>query len=257
MDDLIRLAFDPGNEKTGWISYKREDDAPGGLVIVEHGNSPNAEIRKMIREIPRNERGFLSIETPKPRGQLTSTEEFETCIAIGRFLQVWAVSRWSYVHRDDVKYHLCRDIGAKDKNVTQALKDRFGGEQHAVGGIKCKNCGGKGWKGKGWLPCPDCEGEGCERCKGKKEVYDRLLCEECEGERWEHPPGPLYGITSHCWQALAVACYFEDNPLLLQAIMFKGDRKEVQKKVGRTGKITVGLRRQLGFAGRNKKRAKK
>jgi len=175
---------------------------------------------------------------------------------IGRFLQVWAVSRWSYIHRDDVKFHLTNDARAKDKNVTQALKDRFGGERHAVGGIRCKTCGGKGWHGRGWVDCPHCK-KGCAKCKKKGQIFTRLLCGECEGDKWEVPPGPLYGIKSHAWQALAVSCYHVDQPRLIQAIMLKPDRKALTKKLAEGQPLTQALRRQFGYAGKNRKKKKR
>jgi len=248
--------MDPGNEKTGWVSYRVAPDLPGGLDILESGVTANFQIREMLRSIPRKKRGLLSIETPKPTGQLASSELFETCIMIGRFLQVWAVSRWSYIHRDDVKFHLTNDARAKDKNVTQALKDRFGGERHAVGGIRCKTCGGKGWHGRGWVDCPHCK-KGCAKCKKKGQIFTRLLCGECEGDKWEVPPGPLYGIKSHAWQALAVSCYHVDQPRLIQAIMLKPDRKALTKKLAEGQPLTQALRRQFGYAGKNRKKKKR
>jgi hypothetical protein len=116
-----------------------------------------------------------------------SSEEMETLIQIGRILQMWP-GEWSYIFRSDVKVLLCGATNAKDKNVSQAIKDRFGGETVAVGGKKCPKCKGKGWFGPGRPKCP-----------------------ECDGSKWEYPPGPLAGVASHVWAALAVALWWNDT----------------------------------------------
>jgi hypothetical protein len=53
---------------------------------------------------------------------------FETCVWIGRFMQVsqQAGSDFSRVFRRDIKLHLCNSPRAKDGNVRQALIDRLG-----------------------------------------------------------------------------------------------------------------------------------
>ena len=79
----------------------------------------------------------------------------------------------------------------KDTEIRTRLLDLWGGNgegraHSSYGGVKCRRCKGKGWRGAG-----------------------RPLCEACGGERWEVPPGPLHKIpwnaAAHEWSALAVA----------------------------------------------------
>ena len=66
-------------------------------------------------------------------GMPVGAEVFETCVWIGRFIQV-TDNVCAPMYRKDVKMHLCQSMRAKDANVTQALTDRFGpGRPRAVG----------------------------------------------------------------------------------------------------------------------------
>ena len=67
------------------------------------------------------------IEAIASYGMAVGAEVFETCIWIGRFYE--ALSQYSEparVYRKDVKMNLCGQTRAKDSNIIQALKDRFG-----------------------------------------------------------------------------------------------------------------------------------
>jgi hypothetical protein len=97
----------------------------------------------------------LAIEKIAAMGQVVGGETLETVFWSGRFVEAWDPHPWARVTRGEVKMHLCESMRAKDKNVRQALIDKFGGDSVAI---------------------------------GKKKS-----------------PGPLYGISSHCWAALAVA----------------------------------------------------
>lgn len=58
-------------------------------------------------------------------GMAVGREVFETCFWTGRF---WDRCKGSFhlVPRREVKLHLCGQTRAKDSNIIQALKDRFG-----------------------------------------------------------------------------------------------------------------------------------
>ena len=116
---------------------------------------------------------------------------FETCVWIGRFWQEWVNNTHKPFHRilrATIKNNLCGLASAKDKNIRQALIDRYGGNEHAIGGVKCSNCKGKGRVGR-----------------------DRVTCGICNGGGWKHPPGPLKGIAGDVWSALAVAVTYADT----------------------------------------------
>jgi len=227
------FALDPGNEKSGWIEYTPCPTTHGGLELVNKGVWPNEDIREMLASVHSSQKGMLAIETPKPQGQMVQSQLLETCIEIGRFLEIWGRKNWSYVFRSAVKHHLCGAVAVKDKNVAQALKDRFGGEPYVVGGKKCAKCHGKRVVGRQKTACPLCRGTG-----------------------WDIPPGPLHGVSSHMWPALAVACYIVDNPQCLQAILMKPQQQQLQDAVGNDITLTPSLRREHGLAGRKQKKGK-
>ena len=202
------LAIDPGNMKSGWIIGRDDEEVIGGFDVVSFGVDENKYLRGQFKEAVSLFQPTLTrlvIETPKPRGMPTAGEEMETMIHIGRFIQQWSRlgGRWSYVFRQDVKLNLCGNNRAKDPNVSQAIKDRFGGEQN---GRKCRVCKGKGWVGRG-----------------------RPVCTACNGEMWEVPPGPLAGVATHVWAALGVALWFVDVGEVHQRIINPNQNKKKRK----------------------------
>lgn len=210
------LALDPGNTQTGWVSVEPDESEMGHMQVSGFGNADNTAIRHEMHRLRAYHKSMLMlIEVPKPRGQPTASEEMETLIEIGRFLQMWS-GPYSYVFRQPTKIHICGTSKATDANVRQALVDRFGGQTLAVGGKRCKKCGGKGVTGR--ARCPSCKlstsaGNACGRCNGGKNkvVYRKAECPECNGTTWETAPGPLYGCSTHVWAALAIACAWLDG----------------------------------------------
>ncbi len=70
-------------------------------------------------------------------GMPAGAELFETCEWSGRFKQAWLWAslrhEWHWMERRQVKLHLCGSSRAKDANVRQALIDRYGGKEAAIG----------------------------------------------------------------------------------------------------------------------------
>lgn len=77
----------------------------------------------------------MAIEMIASYGMPVGREVFETCLWIGRFIEAWG-GPYTLVYRRDVKLHLCGQARAKDGNVRQAIIDRFGGKQSAIGNKK-------------------------------------------------------------------------------------------------------------------------
>lgn len=100
---------------------------------------------------------------------LTHNSTFETCVWIGRFMQVhkdafkMEKATENYVFRKDVKIHLCGSMRAKDGNIRRAILDKY----PATGGGKVPEIG----------------------IKSKK--------------------GPLFGVASHVWSAIAVGLTYQ------------------------------------------------
>ena len=168
------FAIDPGPTKSGWC-------------LLENGAPTNwgwSENDVLITEMHAD--ATLVIEDIGNYGMAVGRDTFDTCKWMGRFDQAHATDA-IFIPRPTIKTHLCGVASAKDGNVRQALIDRFGGDEVAVGGKKCQTCKGKGWKGTG-----------------------RPVCEECNGQRYETPPGVLHGISGHAWSALACGVVYLD-----------------------------------------------
>ena len=139
------LAIDPGTTHSGWVLMR-------GGILRDSGVCENGEALELVEDWAGAQ---VVIEMIASYGMAVGKEVFETCVWIGRFVQVAGPDRVRLVYRKDVKMHLCGTPRAKDANIRQALIDRYGGKAEAIGNVK--------------------------------------------------KPGPLYGVKSHAWAALAVA----------------------------------------------------
>lgn len=177
------IGIDPGNEKSAWCVL--QDGVP--VVFAKERNEAILE-RMYFADWKGCEPGTACIEMVQCLGMAVGFEVFDTAFWTGRFVQAWPGEPMERLLRTDVKLHLCHSMRAKDSNIRQALIDRFGGDSKAIGGKKCGKCKGKGWVGRG-----------------------RPTCDVCDGEKWEHPPGPLHGISVDVWAALAVGVTYFDT----------------------------------------------
>jgi hypothetical protein len=117
------LAIDPGTNQSGYVLWSTLTNRPEHFDILE-----NNEMLKRIHGL--NDRADVcAIEmighygTGMPAGK----EVFETCIWIGRFQQTFVrPNDVQLIKRATIKTHLCGSARAKDGNVSQALRDRFG-----------------------------------------------------------------------------------------------------------------------------------
>ena len=195
------LAIDPGTTKSGWCLL--EDGVPKDWAWED-----NREIASCLINIGYPQADVLVIEDVGHYGLPVGKDVFETVKWIGKFEQgfehfYWdeflrsedtgsesALPRAVLIPRPEVLVNLCgKRQGANDSSVRQALIDRFGGNEVAVGGKKCQRCKGKGWFGPG-----------------------RPACDECiDSTGWETAPGPLHGVSGHSWSALAVGVTYLDQ----------------------------------------------
>lgn len=184
------IAIDPGDKVSAWVIFRPwqvSDGKQSPFKVVSFGRMKNAELRNSLGRLHVDDRHDLTmvIEMLRARGMPTANEEFETCVQIGMFRKLWIPGKWSYAFRGDIKLCLCGVSRAKDTNVRAALIELWGGEKRAMAGKKCFKCKGKGWFGSG-----------------------RLVCDECQGEKWTIKPGPLVGMAADEWAALAVAYWW-------------------------------------------------
>jgi hypothetical protein len=108
--------------------------------IIRFGKIKNDELNKLIEQMHEVHKfDEVVIEMIASYGMAVGATVFDTCVWIGRYTE--SASRLqgvkvSMMYRKDVKMNLCGTTKAKDSNITQALKDRFG-----VVGTKAN----KGW----------------------------------------------------------------------------------------------------------------
>jgi hypothetical protein len=143
---MTLIGIDPGTTESAYVIW---DGTLRGCAIL-----PNQELLEKLmgddfKDVP------MFIEMIASYGMPVGKETFETVFWIGRFVEVWDIKElpWTLVYRQEVKLHHCHATKAKDSNIAQALRDKYG---------------------KPGSP--------------KK-------------------PGPLFGVKSHIWSALAVATY--------------------------------------------------
>jgi len=176
------LAIDPGTTKSGWCYI--QDGEP-----LDWGWFDNEKIYTLIGSFGCQ----VVIEDVAHYGMPVGRDVFETIRWTGRFDRHAEASALpvAYVTRPDVKLALCGSPRANDSTIRQALIDRYGGDEIAVGGKKCKGCKGKGWLGRDHAPCEDCDSRGTVT-----------------------PAGVLHGISGHVWSALAVGLTHHDRVLV-------------------------------------------
>lgn len=122
------LAIDPGNTESAYVLLDAATRRP-----IMFDKVPNEQLRAMAARADFRHAGSVAIEMVASYGMPVGAEVFETCVAIGRFLEL--IPHAELVKRAPVKLHHCRSSRAKDSNVRQALVDRFapGQSNHGKG----------------------------------------------------------------------------------------------------------------------------
>src|SRR5689334_20143266 len=106
-------------------------DHGGRPERLRFGILPNEDMRKYLFMVP--DRTPVAIEMIAAMGMAVGAEVFETCLWIGRFIELLGPARVTLIKRHEVKMHLCANSRAKDANIRQALIDRFGpGSERAI-----------------------------------------------------------------------------------------------------------------------------
>lgn len=122
------LAIDPGNMESGYVLV--EHDGKEIRKVLDVGKIPNEKLgEKMAMEFPLVSN--FAIEMVQSMGQTVGQEVFDTCVWIGRFLEIAlfagvGIMDRQKVYRKEEKLYLCGQLSAKDKNIRQALIDRYG-----------------------------------------------------------------------------------------------------------------------------------
>jgi len=131
------LAIDPGPTESAYAIYN-------GRIVERFEKVPNNRMNHILTHPSAHPCDYLHsvvIEQIASMGMAVGEEVFETCVWTGRFIESAdrAGLRVNRVKRTEVKMHLCGSMQARDSNIRQALIDRFGGKDEAIG--KKKNPG--------------------------------------------------------------------------------------------------------------------
>jgi hypothetical protein len=115
--ERVVVGIDPGTTQSAWVVFD-------GREIIGHGWSENQHLLNHGLW----SRSHIFCEMIASYGMAVGASVFETCVWIGRFIQVANISggKVQKVFRKDIKLHLCNSPRAKDANVRQALIDRLG-----------------------------------------------------------------------------------------------------------------------------------
>lgn len=109
------LAIDPGNERSAFVIWD-------GKTIHDKGIVDNEQLLEYSEAYD-----YLAIEMVASYGMPVGRTVFETCVWIGRFLEMLKRKEdYKLIYRKDIKMHLCHSMRAKDGNIRQAIIDRLG-----------------------------------------------------------------------------------------------------------------------------------
>ena len=114
----IIFAIDPGNIESGYAMIRMPD-----FKLLDFGKVSN---ENLLEHLPlfASQADALAIEMVASYGMAVGRDVFETCLWIGRFIQV-AEKEYTLIYRKDEKLCLCGSLKAKDSNIRQALIDRY------------------------------------------------------------------------------------------------------------------------------------
>ncbi len=121
---MIVLAIDPGNTESAYVVYR--DGRPETF-----GKVTNEWLLDRVR-CGHFDAPHMAVEMIASYGMAVGREVFETCLYIGQLIEAWPHAH-TLVYRREVKLHLCGQARAKDANIRQALIDRYGGKDKAIG----------------------------------------------------------------------------------------------------------------------------
>ena len=122
------LAIDPGNIESGVVVIRERDLKPlAAEKITNEELLDNLLMDRYERVDDKESINHLAIEMIASQGMAVGQTVFETCVWIGKFIQVFYGEeiKIKYIFRKDEKINLCNSMRAKDSNIIQALIDRF------------------------------------------------------------------------------------------------------------------------------------
>lgn len=116
------LAIDPGNAMTAYCLLR------GDRKILGFDKIDNDTFRSRLRTLVQIDRPtIVACEMIQSFGLSVGASVFETCVEIGRFLEIVGPAvPWVQVGRLQVKLAICKSPKANDSTIRTALIDSFG-----------------------------------------------------------------------------------------------------------------------------------
>ena len=127
-DTSAVYGVDPGPKDTGWVLWDGKSVIDCGITpnqdFLERLRASDAPIKNAVPGIP------MYVEMIASYGMAVGKETFETCVWIGRYVEVWSILGypWQLCYRTNIRTHHCHDARAGDSNVNTALRDKYGGK---------------------------------------------------------------------------------------------------------------------------------
>jgi len=132
MSVITLIGIDPGTTESAFVAMSGRD-------LVRFGKVPNDMMLSQLNyeAIQSDNLAVLVVEMVSSYGMPVGSEMFDTCVWIGRFIQVWG-RRTERIVRQTVRAAMCHSSKATDSNVRAALIERYGGQTAAIGNVKKK-----------------------------------------------------------------------------------------------------------------------
>lgn len=121
------LAIDPGTHQSALVVYdpKKRDVVLAEIVANERLNDTFLKLGGIDLAV---------IEMVASYGQPVGAEVFETCVLIGRLMEMLIPIRVERITRQEIKRRLCHKVvGINDAVIRQRLIDLYGGKERAIG----------------------------------------------------------------------------------------------------------------------------
>jgi len=126
------LAIDPGTEQSAWCFFETIGTKDHPIHFYQEANKEILDRLRQGKNSVRSVPDLVVIEMIKSYGNVMGDSVLQTCVWIGRFIQAWQ-GPYELIPRKRIVTQLCMNPRANDTNVRQALIDRWGGKDKAIG----------------------------------------------------------------------------------------------------------------------------
>jgi len=117
---MLIMGVDPGPEETAFIVVESEP-----FKVTDRGILDNQQFLYRVEKMWISK---IAVEDVQCYGMSVGQSVFDTCKQIGRIEDRLRHRNLFFYKRPTIKAHFCNSARAKDANVNQVLRDRFGGK---------------------------------------------------------------------------------------------------------------------------------